>query len=147
VTPYTFTSAGMPVAGLTEGAGQFAARSAGRDHGVRMAYIFDIAGEYGRARPRFGTLEHALEVPARGAGGLRAGRESSRRGPGFHRGVPVGVFASGPSRAGLHSVPPRGREMSGSGDDLGGPWTACTPSGSGTASAAMDDPVLVARLR
>src|SRR5689334_16490825 len=36
VTPYTFTSAGMPVAGLTE-ALDIAARSAGRDHGVRMA--------------------------------------------------------------------------------------------------------------
>ena len=46
VTPYTFTSAGMPAADLSE-ALDIAARSAGRDHGVRMAYIFDIAGEYG----------------------------------------------------------------------------------------------------
>src|SRR4029077_12690044 len=46
VTPYTFTSAGMPMAELTE-ALDIAARSARREHGVRMAYIFDIAGEYG----------------------------------------------------------------------------------------------------
>ena len=36
VTPYTFTSAGMPVAGLTE-ALDIAARSAQREHGVGMA--------------------------------------------------------------------------------------------------------------
>src|SRR6266699_2396675 len=46
VTPYTFTKAGMPVADVTE-ALDIAARSAGPDHGIQMAYIFDIAGEYG----------------------------------------------------------------------------------------------------
>ena len=46
VTPYTFTAYGMPVADLTE-ALDIAARSARRDHGVRIAYIFDIAGELG----------------------------------------------------------------------------------------------------
>src|SRR4029077_16014985 len=50
VTPYPFTSAGMPAAGLTE-ALDIAARAAQREHGVRMAYIFDIAGEFGRPAP------------------------------------------------------------------------------------------------
>ena len=46
VTPYTFTASGMQVADLTE-ALDIAARSARRDHGVRIGYIFDIAGELG----------------------------------------------------------------------------------------------------
>src|SRR5207244_528184 len=71
VTPYTFTSAGMPVAGLTE-ALDIAARSAVRDHGVRMAYIFDIAGEYG-GPAAFGTLAHPLPGPPAPPVGLRAG--------------------------------------------------------------------------
>ena len=41
------------MAGLTE-ALDIAARSAGRDHEVRMAYIFDLAGEYGDAGRRSG---------------------------------------------------------------------------------------------
>ena len=61
VTPYTLTSAGLPVAGLTE-ALDIAARSALREHGVRMAYIFDVAGEYG-APAAYATLEHALTCP------------------------------------------------------------------------------------
>src|ERR1700760_71080 len=115
VTPYTFTSAGMPVAGLTE-ALDIAARSAGRDHGVRMAYIFDIAGEYG-GPAAFGTLEHALTCPpealvgfglagieqarARFAGGVRggvgSGRESRRaaRVPGRSRAQLTGLAANG----------------------------------------------------
>ena len=87
VTPYTFTSAGMPVTGLTE-ALDIAARSAGRDHGVRMAYIFDIAGEYGGAG-RVRDPGARANLPARGAGGLRAGRDRAGAAP-FHR-VPVGV--------------------------------------------------------
>ena len=77
VTPYTFTSAGMPVAGLTE-ALDIAARSAVRDHGVRMAYIFDIAGEYGWPAA-FGTLEHALTCPPEALVGFGlAGIEQAR---------------------------------------------------------------------
>src|SRR5436305_9168062 len=77
VTPYTFTSAGMPVAGLTE-ALDIAARSAGRDHGVRMAYSFDIAGEYGGPAP-LRTLGHALTCPPEAPGG---------RGPAGHEPAP-----------------------------------------------------------
>ena len=54
--PYTFTAFGMPAAGLTE-ALDIAARSARRDHGVRIAYIFDIARELGEPAAR-ATLEH-----------------------------------------------------------------------------------------
>lgn len=76
-TEYTFTSAGMPVADLTE-ALDIAARSAVRDHGVRMAYIFDIAGEYG-ATAAFGTLEHALTCPPESLVGFGlAGIEQAR---------------------------------------------------------------------
>ena len=107
VTPYTFTSAGMPVAGLTE-ALDIAARSAGRDHGVRMAYIFDIAGEYG-GPAAFGTLEHALTCPPEALVGFGlAGIEQAR--PRFAAEF-RSVFASAIA-AGLHSVPHAG-EMSG----------------------------------
>src|SRR5256884_7018710 len=92
VTPYTFTSAGMPVAELTE-ALDIAARSAGRDHGVRMAYIFDIAGEDG-APPAFGALEHAPARPPQGLGGLGLAGVEPARAP-FAAGVPAGV-APGP---------------------------------------------------
>src|SRR6201989_1338489 len=71
VTPYTFTSAGMPVAGLTE-ALDIAARSAGRDHGVRMAYIFDLAGEY-RGAGRGWSPGGARAPPPPGLGGLGVG--------------------------------------------------------------------------
>ena len=107
VTPYTFTSAGMPVAGLTE-ALDIAARSAVRDHGVRMAYIFDIAGEYG-GPAAFGTLEHALTCPPEALVGFGlAGIEQAR--PRFAEEF-RSVFASAIA-AGLHSVPHAG-EMSG----------------------------------
>ena len=58
VTPYTFTARGMPAAELTE-ALDVAARAARREHGVQLAYIFDIAGELG-APAAYATLEHAL---------------------------------------------------------------------------------------
>ena len=61
VTPYTFTAFGMAVADLTE-ALDIAARSALSEHGVRIAYIFDIAGELG-APAAYATLEHALSCP------------------------------------------------------------------------------------
>src|SRR6266536_324538 len=71
---------------------------AGRDHGVRMAYIFDIAGEYG-GPAAFGTLEHALTCPPEALVGFElAGIEQAR--PRFAAEV-RSVFAS----AGLHSVP------------------------------------------
>src|SRR2546429_8688372 len=94
VTPYTFTSAGMPVAGLTE-ALDIAARSAERDHGVRMAYVFDIAGEYG-GPAAFGTLEHALTCPPEALVGFGlAGIEQAR--PPLPAGVRPGVAPATPA--------------------------------------------------
>jgi aminodeoxyfutalosine deaminase len=140
VTPYTFTSAGMPVAGLTE-ALDIAARSAVRDHGVRMAYIFDIAGEYG-APAAFGTLEHALTCPPEALTGFGlAGIEQAR--PGFVAEF-RSVFASAIA-AGLHSVPHAG-EMSGPATI----WEALDGLRAeriGHGISCLDDPALVARLR
>src|SRR6266566_4071938 len=140
VTPYTFTSAGMPVAELTE-ALDIAARSAGRDHGVRMAYIFDIAGEYG-APAAFGTLEHALTRPPEALTGFGlAGIEQAR--PRFVEEF-RSVFASA-TAAGLHSVPHAG-EMSGPATI----WEALDGLHAeriGHGLSCLDDPALVARLR
>ena len=140
VTPYTFTSAGMPVAGLTE-ALDIAARSAGRDHGVRMAYIFDIAGEYG-GPAAFGTLEHALTCPPEALVGFGlAGIEQAR--PRF-AGEFRSVFASAIA-AGLHSVPHAG--------EMSGPATIAEALDGlhaeriGHGISCMGDPALVARLR
>jgi adenosine deaminase len=140
VTPYTFTSAGMPVAGLTE-ALDIAARSAGRDHGVRMAYIFDIAGEYG-GPAAFGTLEHALTCPPEALVGFGlAGIEQAR--PRFAAEF-RSVFASAIA-AGLHSVPHAG--------EMSGPATIAEALDGlhaeriGHGISCMDDPALVARLR
>ena len=140
MTPYTFTSAGMPVADLTE-ALDIAARSAGRDHGVRMAYIFDIAGEYG-GPAAFGTLEHALTCPPEALVGFGlAGIEQAR--PRFAAEF-RSVFASAIA-AGLHSVPHAG--------EMSGPATIAEALDGlhakriGHGISGMDDPALVARLR
>jgi adenosine deaminase len=107
VTPYTFTAAGMPMAGLTE-ALDIAARAARQRHGVRIGYIFDIAGEFG-APAAYATLEHALSCPPQALAGLGlAGIEQAR--PACAE-VFREVFAAAIA-AGLHSVPHAG-EMSG----------------------------------
>src|ERR1700759_5373337 len=77
VTPYTFTSAGMGGADLT-GALDSASRAAEREHGVKMAYIFDVGGEYGEPAAR-ATLEHALSCPPEALTGFGlAGIEQAR---------------------------------------------------------------------
>ncbi|HEV2258808.1 MAG TPA: adenosine deaminase [Streptosporangiaceae bacterium] len=107
VTPYTFTSRGMPVRELTD-ALDVAARTARHDHGVRMAYIFDIASEYGTEAAR-ATLDHALSCPPEALTGFGlAGIEQARR---AYQDVFREVFAAA-TAAGLHSVPHAG-EMSG----------------------------------
>jgi len=66
-----------------------AARQAWLEHGIRVAYVFDIASELGPQAAR-GTLDHALNHPPDrlvgfGLGGIeqsRAGR-STRRYPRF----------------------------------------------------------------
>jgi adenosine deaminase len=130
----------MPVAGLTE-ALDIAARSAVRDHGVRMAYVFDIAGEYG-GPAAFGTLEHALTCPPEALVGFGlAGIEQAR--PRFAAEF-RSVFASAIA-AGLHSVPHAG--------EMSGPATIAEALDGlhaeriGHGLSCLDDPALVARLR
>jgi aminodeoxyfutalosine deaminase len=140
VTPYTFTSAGMPVAELTE-ALDVAAGSATREHGITMAYIFDVAGEYGEPAAR-ATLEHALSCPPAALKGFGlAGIEQAR--PRF-AGAFRSVFATAIA-AGLHSVPHAG-EMSGPATI----WEALDGLRAeriGHGISCLDDPLLVARLR
>jgi aminodeoxyfutalosine deaminase len=140
VTPYTFTSAGMPVADLTE-ALDVAAASAGREHGITMAYIFDVAGEYGEPAAR-ATLEHALSCPPAALTGFGlAGIEQAR--PRFTEAF-RSVFAAAIA-TGLHSVPHAG-EMSGPATI----WEALDGLRAeriGHGISCMADPALVARLR
>jgi len=140
VTPYTFTAAGMPAAELTE-ALDIAARSAARDHGITMAYIFDVAGEYGEQAAR-GTLEHALSCPPAALTGFGlAGIEQAR--PQFAAAF-RDVFAAAIA-AGLHSVPHAG-EMSGPAtiwESLDG----LRAERIGHGISCLEDPALVARLR
>jgi aminodeoxyfutalosine deaminase len=140
VTPYTFTAAGLPAERVSE-ALDIAARSASRDHGVRIAYIFDIAGELGGPAAD-ATLEHALSSPPEALTGFGlAGIEQAR--PAF-TGVFRSVFASA-TAAGLHSVPHAG-EMSGPATI----WEALDGLRAeriGHGISCLDDPVLVERLR
>ncbi len=140
VTPYTFTAAGMPAAGVTE-ALDIAARSAWRDHGVRIGYIFDIASELGEEAAS-GTLEHALSRPPEALTGFGlAGIEQAR--PSYTQ-VFRSAFAAAIA-AGLHSVPHAG-EMSGPATI----WEAVTGLRAeriGHGISCLDDPALVTRLR
>jgi aminodeoxyfutalosine deaminase len=140
VTPYTFTAAGMPAAGLTE-ALDVAARSARRDHGVRIGYIFDIAGELG-APAAHATLEHALSCPPEALTGFGlAGIEQAR--PAWAEAFRE-VFGAAIA-AGLHSVPHAG-EMSGPATI----WEALTGLRAeriGHGLSCLADPALAAYLR
>ena len=140
VTPYTFTAYGMAVADLTE-ALDIAARSALSEHGVRIGYIFDIAGELG-ASAAYATLEHALSRPPEALTGFGlAGIEQAR--PAFAE-VFRSVFGAAIA-AGLHSAPHAG-EMSGPATI----WEALTDLRAeriGHGISCLDDPGLVARLR
>jgi aminodeoxyfutalosine deaminase len=140
VTPYTFTAAGLPAARVSE-ALDIAARSALSEHGVRIAYIFDIAGELG-APAAYATLEHALSRPPEALTGFGlAGIEQAR--PAFADAF-RSVFASALA-AGLHSVPHAG-EMSGPATI----WEALDGLRAeriGHGISCLGDPVLIARLR
>ena len=142
VTPYTFTSAGMPVADAHRGAGHRGAFGRCGEHGVRMAYIFDIAGEYG-APAAYATLEHALTCPPAALTGFGlAGIEQAR--PRLRR-RRSGRCSRSAIAAGLHSVPHAG-EMSGPATI----WEALDGLRAeriGHGISCLDDPALVARLR
>jgi aminodeoxyfutalosine deaminase len=140
VTPYTFTAFGMAVADLTD-ALDIAARSARREHGVRIGYIFDIAGELG-ATAAYATLEHALSRPPEALTGFGlAGIEQARP---ANADVFRSVFDTAIA-AGLHSVPHAG-EMSGPATI----WEAVDGLRAeriGHGISCLADPGLVARLR
>ncbi|WP_049564243.1 adenosine deaminase [Nonomuraea sp. SBT364] len=107
VTPYAHHVVGMPAREVTE-ALDIAARRAPVEHGVEMAYIFDIPGEFGEEAAKI-TLDHALrEPPAALVGFGLGGIEQSRV---RHRDAYRDAFTAARA-AGLHSVP-HGGEMTG----------------------------------
>jgi aminodeoxyfutalosine deaminase len=140
VTPHTFTKEGMPAAEVTE-ALDIGADAALREHGVGIAYIFDVASEYG-AEAATATLEHALSRPPKALTGFGlAGIEQARP---AYQDVFRSVFAAAIA-AGLHSVPHAG-EMSGPATI----WEALTGLRAeriGHGLSCLADPSLVAHLR
>jgi aminodeoxyfutalosine deaminase len=140
VTPYTFTSHGMPAAELTE-ALDVGAAAARREHGVRIGYIFDIPGEYGGEAAR-ATLDHALSRPPQALTGFGlAGIEQARP---AHQDVFREVFAAAIA-AGLHSVPHAG-EMSGP-ETIWEALNGLRAERIGHGISCLADPALVAYLR
>jgi aminodeoxyfutalosine deaminase len=85
-----------------------AARRAAAEHGVEIAYIFDIPGEYGEKAARV-TLDHALQEPPAALVGFGIGGIEQERPK--YRDAYRNAFAAARA-AGLHSVP-HGGEMSG----------------------------------
>ncbi|GAA4084839.1 adenosine deaminase [Nonomuraea soli] len=107
VTPYAHWLMGLPMRAVTEALDLAADRSF-EEYGVRMAYIFDIPGEYGEEAAAI-TLKHAFEEPPKALTGFGlAGIEQSRP---PYRQVFRDAFAAARA-AGLHSVP-HGGEMTG----------------------------------
>ncbi|NUT44744.1 MAG: adenosine deaminase [Thermoactinospora sp.] len=107
VTPYAHWRMGLPMRAVTEALDLAAARSF-EEYGVRMAYIFDIPGEYGEEAATI-TLRHALEEPPKALTGFGlAGIEQSR--PPYRQAFRDAFAAA--RAAGLHSVP-HGGEMTG----------------------------------
>ncbi|RFS82431.1 adenosine deaminase [Actinomadura spongiicola] len=140
VTPYTHRRAGMPMPAITE-ALDIAAREARERFGVRVAYIFDIPGEFGADAAR-GTLDHALGHPPEELVGFGLGGIEQMRPP--HRDAFRDAFAAARA-AGLRSLPHAG--------EMTGPetiWEALDGLGAeriGHGTSCLDDPRLVARLR
>ncbi|MFB9623905.1 adenosine deaminase [Nonomuraea helvata] len=107
VTPYAHHVVGMPMREVTE-ALDLAARRSLSDHGVEMAYIFDIPGEYGDEAAKV-TVEHALQEPPAALVGFGIGGIEQERPK--YRDAYRSAFSAARA-AGLHSVP-HGGEMSG----------------------------------
>ncbi|WP_242614466.1 adenosine deaminase [Actinomadura roseirufa] len=140
VTPYTHQRAGMPMPAITE-ALDAAVREARDRYGIRVAYIFDIPGEFGAEGAR-GTLEHALAHPPQALVGFGLGGIEQCRPP--HRDAFREAFAAARA-AGLRSLPHAG-EMSGP-ETI---WEAVDGLGAeriGHGLSCLDDPRLVAHLR
>ncbi|MEU7857368.1 adenosine deaminase [Nonomuraea sp. NPDC049141] len=140
VTPYAHSIVGMPMREVTE-ALDLAARRSATDHGVEMAYIFDIPGEFGEEAAKI-TVMHALEEPPAalvgfGLGGIEQSRPQ-------YRDAYRDAFAAARA-AGLHSVP-HGGEMTGP-ESV---WEVIEGLGAervGHGISCLQDPRLVAYLR
>ncbi|GAA3030918.1 adenosine deaminase [Streptosporangium longisporum] len=140
VTPYAHHVVGMPMREVTE-ALDHAARRSLEEHGVRVAYVFDIPGEYGTEAARI-TLDHALGEPPHALVGFGlAGIEQERP---RYRDTFRDAFRAA-TAAGLRSLPHAG-EMSGP-ETI---WEALEHLGAeriGHGISCMDDPRLIAHLR
>ncbi|MFC5834958.1 adenosine deaminase [Nonomuraea insulae] len=140
VTPYAHHVVGMPMREVTE-ALDLAARRSLTDHGVEMAYIFDIPGEFGEEAAKV-TLEHALREPPAALVGFGIGGIEQERAK--FRDVYRSAFSAARA-AGLHSVP-HGGEMSGP-ETI---WEVIEGYGAeriGHGINCLSDPRLVAHLR
>ncbi|TMR12961.1 adenosine deaminase [Nonomuraea turkmeniaca] len=107
VTPYAHHVVGMPMREVTE-ALDLAARRSLAEHGVEMAYIFDIPGEFGEEAAKI-TIDHALQEPPAALVGFGIGGIEQERVK--YRDAYRSAFSAART-AGLHSVP-HGGEMSG----------------------------------
>jgi aminodeoxyfutalosine deaminase len=140
VTPYAHHIMGLPKREVTQ-ALDIAAKQSLAEHGVEMAYIFDIPSEFGREAAEI-TLDHALGEPPAALVGFGIGGIEQRRAP--FRDVFRDAFAAARA-AGLHSVP-HGGEMTGP-ETI---WEVIEGLGAeriGHGIACLDDPRLVAYLR
>ncbi|WP_327104703.1 adenosine deaminase [Nonomuraea glycinis] len=140
VTPYAHHIMGLPKREVTQ-ALDIAAKQSLAEHGVEMAYIFDIPSEFGREAAEI-TLDHALGEPPAALVGFGIGGIEQRRAP--YRDVFRDAFAAARA-AGLHSVP-HGGEMTGP-ETI---WEVIEGLGAeriGHGIACLDDPRLVAYLR
>lgn len=138
VTPYAHH--GMPMSAVSE-ALDLAARQAGQRYGVRVAYIFDIPGEFGAEAARF-TVEHALEHPPEALVGFGLGGIEQRRPP--YRDAFRDAFRAA-TAAGLHSVPHAG-EMTGP-ETIWEAIDGLEAERIGHGTSCLADPRLVAHLR
>jgi aminodeoxyfutalosine deaminase len=140
VTPYAHHIMGLPKREVTQ-ALDLAAKQSLAEHGVEMAYIFDIPSEFGKEAAEI-TLDHALQEPPTALVGFGIGGIEQRRAP--FRDVFRDAFAAARA-AGLHSVP-HGGEMTGP-ETI---WEVIEGLGAeriGHGIACLDDPRLVAHLR
>ncbi|MGP3963788.1 adenosine deaminase [Nonomuraea sp. 3N208] len=140
VTPYAHHVVGMPMREVTE-ALDLAARRSLADHGVEMAYIFDIPGEYGEEAAKI-TIEHSLQEPPAALVGFGIGGIEQERPK--YRDAYRSAFSAARA-AGLHSVP-HGGEMSGP-ETI---WEVIEGYGAeriGHGINCLTDPRLVAHLR
>ncbi|WP_157548902.1 adenosine deaminase [Nonomuraea candida] len=140
VTPYAHHLVGMPMREVTEALDLAAGRSLA-EHGVELAYIFDIPGELGEEAAKV-TLEHALREPPAALVGFGIGGIEQERVK--YRDAYRAVFSAARA-AGLHSVP-HGGEMTGP-ETI---WEVIEGYGAeriGHGINCLSDPRLVAHLR